>query len=215
MEESPPLPSLIILNLVISLKICYNNFSEVVILYFTVTAKLRILPNDTQKQLLLETMRAYVAGCNHVSAYIYRTHDLSQASINKALYQELRINFGLRSQMAQSVMKTVIARCKTILTNQEEWIQPVFKHPDYDLVWNRDYSLASDLFSVNTLVGRIKVLFHDNAISSKVFQTITSNIDLPFTSIHSAFRALLAFLRKSNVIKYPLSVRLLSRYAQS
>ena len=40
--------------------------------------------------------------------------------------------------MAQSVLKTVIARYKTILENQNEWIKPSFKKPQYDLVWNRD-----------------------------------------------------------------------------
>ena len=36
--------------------------------------------------------------------------------------------------MAQSVLKTVIARYKTILENQNEWIKPSFKKPQYDLV---------------------------------------------------------------------------------
>jgi len=34
-----------------------------------------------------------------------------------------------------------------------------FKKLEYDLVWNRDYSLVGGLFSVNTLQGRIKVPF--------------------------------------------------------
>lgn len=123
---------------------------------FTVTAKLQILPTPEEQTSLLDTMRTYSFACNYVSAYVFRTHELKQAKINKALYYDLRDRFGLRSQMAQSVVKTVVARYKTILENQNEWIQPNFKHPEYDLVWNRDYSLVQGRFSVNTLNGRSK-----------------------------------------------------------
>ena len=70
--------------------------------------------------------------------------------------------------MAQSVLKTVIARYKTILENQKEWIQPTFKKPQYDLVWNKDYSLTKNCFSVNTLNARVK-LPHSTEGMSKYF----------------------------------------------
>jgi IS605 OrfB family transposase len=62
--------------------------------------------------------------------------------------------------MTQSVIRTVIARYKTILKTQHKWIKAVFRKPQYDLVWNRDYSLVSDCFSVNTLDGRLKLRYH-------------------------------------------------------
>ena len=108
----------------------------------TVTAKVQIVVTDTNKVLLDETMFVYREACNYVSDYVFQTHDLKQFSLNKVLYSTLREKFGLKSQMAQSVLKTVIARYKTILENQNEWIQPTFKKPQYDLVWNRDYSLT-------------------------------------------------------------------------
>ena len=67
--------------------------------------------------------------------------------------------------MAQSVFKTVIARYKTILENQNEWIKPSFKKPQYDLVWNRDYSLTQNCFSVNTLNGRVKLPYFAEGMS--------------------------------------------------
>ena len=102
-------------------------------------------------------MSVYSNACNYVSDYVFHTHDLKQFSLNKTLYSALRERFGLKSQMAQSVFKTVIARYKTILENQNEWIKPSFKKPQYDLVWNRDYSLTQNCFSVNTLNGRVKL----------------------------------------------------------
>lgn len=122
----------------------------------TVTAKIQIITSDADTVLLNDTMAVYRNACNYVSNHIFHTHDLKQFSLNKVLYTTLREKFGLKSQMAQSVLKTVIARYKTILENQKEWIKPAFKKPQYDLVWNRDYSLTQELFSINTLEGRIK-----------------------------------------------------------
>ena len=123
----------------------------------TITAKVQIVATDTDKVLLNKTMSVYCDACNYVSDYVFRTHDLKQFSLNKILYSTLREKFSLKSQMAQSVFKTVIARYKTILENQNEWIKPSFKKPQYDLVWNRDYSLTQNCFSVNTLNGRVKL----------------------------------------------------------
>ena len=131
----------------------------------TITAKVQIAATDTDKVLLNKTMSVYCDACNYVSDYVFRTHDLKQFSLNKTLYSILRERFGLKSQMAQSVFKTVIARYKTILENQKKWIKPSFKKPQYDLVWNRDYSLTQNCFSVNTLNGRVKLPYFAEGMS--------------------------------------------------
>ena len=130
----------------------------------TITAKIQILVNPSDKQMLCDTMKAYSDACNYVSDYIYKTHNLSRYSIQEDTYYQVREIYGLRSQMAVSCVRTVIAKYKTILENQKEWIKPVFRLPQLDLVWNRDYSLNSknNIFSVNTLNGRIKVPFCKN-----------------------------------------------------
>lgn len=131
---------------------------------FTVTVKVQVITSEADRALLDETMSAYCEACNFVSDHVFRTHDLKQPSLNKKLYVSLREKFGLKSQMAQSVFKTVIARYKTILETRKTWIQPSFKKPQYDLVWNRDYSLTKDVFSVNTLSGRVKLSYYADAM---------------------------------------------------
>ena len=138
----------------------------------TITAKIQIIAAETDKFLLNETMSVYRNACNYVSDYVFRTHDLKQFSLNKALYSTLREKFNLKSQMAQSVLKTVIARYKTILENQNEWIKPSFKKPQYDLVWNRDYSLTQNCFSINTLNGRVKLSYFSDGMSKYFNHTI-------------------------------------------
>ena len=122
----------------------------------TVTAKIKINPTSAQIILLQGTLNAYRKGCNFVSDIIFNTKELSQSKLQKIAYNDLRSNFSLRSQMSQSVMKTVIARYKTLKSNKHDWTKIQFKKPEYDLVWNRDYLLTKGIFSINTLDGRIK-----------------------------------------------------------
>ncbi|MDU5587623.1 MAG: transposase [Finegoldia magna] len=138
----------------------------------TITAKIQIIATDGDKYLLDQTMSIYRDACNYVSDYVFQTHDLKQFSLNKVLYSTLREKFGLKSQMTQSVLKTVIARYRTILENQNKWIRPTFKKPQYDLVWNRDYSLTQNCFSVNTLNGRVKLPYFAEGMSKYFDNTI-------------------------------------------
>ena len=138
----------------------------------TITAKIQISATADEKVLLNKTMSVYSDACNYVSDYVFQTHNLKQFSLNQALYAELRERFGLKSQMAQSVFKTVIARYKTVLENESKWIKPSFKKPQYDLVWNRDYSLTQNCFSVNTLNGRVKLPYFAEGMSKYFDHTI-------------------------------------------
>ena len=138
----------------------------------TITAKVQIVATDADKVLLNKTMSVYSDACNYVSDDVFQTHNLKQFSLNKALYTELRERFGLKSQMAQSVFKTVIAKYKTVLENESKWIKPSFKKPQYDLVWNRDYSLTQNYFSVNTLNRRVKLPYFAEGMSKYFDHTI-------------------------------------------
>src|SRR5690554_4631496 len=97
---------------------------------------------------------------------VYETKVKSQIQLHTLTYLSLRTDYNLRSQMAQSVMKTVLARYRSILSSKQDWVQVVFKKPGYDLVWNRDYSLTKKLFSVNTCSGRIKVHFETKGMEA-------------------------------------------------
>ncbi|KHF26749.1 putative transposase [Anoxybacillus sp. BCO1] len=111
-------------------------------------------------------MQTYRDACNAVSEVIFKENTLVQAKLHKMMYRELRSTFGLKSQMAQSVLKTVIAKYKTNQTNGHERCQIAFKKPQIDLVFNRDYSITKGLFSINTLEGRIKVPFQTKGLET-------------------------------------------------
>lgn len=150
------------------------------------TSKLRFtFQSKDDRNSAYNTLIAYRDACNYVSQYIFN-HDfvLKQSKLQSALYHDVRQLFGLKSQMTQSVFKTVIARYKTVQTQlkkQRVWDgykkgnhkgkipnfvnkdlsflhKPIkFKRPQLDLVRNRDYSFKDDVLSMNTINGRIKV----------------------------------------------------------
>ena len=143
---------------------------------------------DNQNDILkmLESQDAYRQGCNFVSDYIFN-HDfpLNATALNKVVYNDLRERFGLKSQMAQSCIRTVVARYKTVQTQLRKqrvwdgykkdnhgkdvknyinkdltflWKPIVFNRPQLDLVRNRDYSYTKDnKMSLNTIHGRVVV----------------------------------------------------------
>ena len=150
----------------------------------TKTIKLRISATPKQIKLFRQTTEQYRQACNFVSQYIFdNAFDLAYLGLNRALYADIRSRFGLKSQMAQSSIKTTIAKYKTVkqqlsqnpyrykdesggwrsITKTLEWLwKPVFfGRPQVDLVRDRDYSFVDGgkTLSINTLGGRVKCSF--------------------------------------------------------
>ena len=150
------------------------------------TSKLRfVFQSDDDRKSAYDTLIAYRDACNYVSQYVfYNDFVLRQSELQSALYHDLRKRFGLKSQMTQSVFKTVIARYKTVQTQLRKqrvwdgykkdnhgkdvpnyinkdltflWKPIEFKRPQLDLVRNRDYSFKNNVLSMNTINGRIHV----------------------------------------------------------
>lgn len=131
----------------------------------TLTAKVQILPDVNNTELLYETMLAYKKACNFVSMHIFSTQTMNLRELQKELYYELRDRFNLRSQMAISVLRTVRAKYAILDSNNQPWTCIAFNKPQLDLVWNRDYTLLGNVFSLNTLEGRIKLPFSNPVFS--------------------------------------------------
>ena len=150
----------------------------------TKTIKLRIHVTSEQETMFRQMTEQYRQACNFVSQYIFDNQfNLAYQGLNGELYSELRSRFCLKSQLAQSSIKTVIARYKTVkqqlfqnpyrymdkngnwqrITRTLEWLwKPVFfSRPQADLVRNRDYSFINDgqVLSINTLSKRTKCTF--------------------------------------------------------
>lgn len=82
----------------------------------TVKVKLKLQSSETAPNFT-KTMELYRQACNFVSDYVFNHNfEFKQSHLNKALYADIRGKFKLKSQMAQSVIRTVVARYKTVRT---------------------------------------------------------------------------------------------------
>ena len=146
------------------------------------TMKLHLHTDKDTDQLFKELTERYASACNMISKYVFdHGFVLNFIKLQESLYQTVRKDYGLKSQMSISCFKTVTARYKTVQeqlkqkpfkyqnTNGKwryirrtlEWLwKPVyFKRPQADLVRNRDYSFVKDGLSLNTLQHRVVVGF--------------------------------------------------------
>lgn len=159
----------------------------------TTTIKLQLYPTIEQKQQLDVMSEQYRQACNFVSEWIFNNDlCLKTKIINDNLYYIVRDKFNLKSQMAQSIFKTVVARYKTVKEQYKqnpykykdqkgktkfikrtlEWLRkPIFfKRPQVDLVMNRDYSFKDNFnnISINTLDDRIICPFEKKHFGSYI-----------------------------------------------
>lgn len=160
-----------------------------VLIMFTKTLKLHILPDESTRQSFVMLTNNYKDACNFVSRFVFDNQfNLSQASLNRLLYHSIRESFNLLSQSAQSTLKTVIARYKSAQTQLAhkpyrymdsdgswcsipkslDWLhKPIlFRQPQADLVYNRDYRFKNEFsqLRISTADGLVDVkvngLFH-------------------------------------------------------
>jgi IS605 OrfB family transposase len=146
------------------------------------TLKLKIKPTEPEAQQFRMLQQAYTDACNVVSNYYFEQRfAVSRRQLHNALYRHLRNDFGLKSQLAESVLITVLARYKTVQTlmarkpwhfkdrytgkwhrlyKDRGWLrQPIrFNRLQVDLVYGRDWRfLKNGKISINTLTKPIKV----------------------------------------------------------
>lgn len=164
--------------------------SEVNLMQQTITIKCKLkLQSSLDESVLSKSLEQYRQACNMVSQYMFNhSFEMSQARLNKALYHRLRNDYGLKAQMAQSAIRNVVARYRTVKTQLTQkhyrysvgkqdqygndvweskprtldwlWYPINFKRPQLDLQRNRDWSLKDNhIMSINTVDGRIKVPF--------------------------------------------------------
>lgn len=157
-----------------------------------VTIKIKLkLPNVETAASFEKNMEQFRLACNFISEYIfnYSLGELNKNKIQKAIYRDVRNNFGLKSQMAISAIRCTVDRYKTVRTQLKKhpmryksddtdsqtgkrvwkcisrdlywlWYPINFKRPQVDLQRGKDWSyLKSGQLSINTLDKRVKVDF--------------------------------------------------------
>jgi putative transposase len=141
-----------------------------------ITAKLKLNLTTEQKALMSQTALAYRDALNYTSQVAFDAGKTSNgAKLQKAVYNELRVRFGLGAQMACNVPRQVSGTYKTLWTKVKQSNDAIAKGytkkrykgldkaPRYvsrtcTLNYQRDYSFKTEQkVSIITLKGRVVV----------------------------------------------------------
>jgi putative transposase len=141
-----------------------------------ITAKLKLITTPEQVAPLRETQLAYRDALNAVSFYAFEQGKTSSVTrLHKGMYTELRIRYGLPSQLACSVERQVAATYKGLWTKLKKNAEhrrakitkkrfkgleqpPHYHSPTVQYTYERDYTFQRDSrVSVGTLGGRISL----------------------------------------------------------
>lgn len=104
-------------------------------------------------------MEVYKEACNFLSKKVFEEKDFNQTSLHYKYYEYMRKRFNIPSQMSSSVIKTVLARYKSIKSSNVDYSLVTFKKLFRDLVHVKDYSIVKEKVSLKTLDERIKISF--------------------------------------------------------
>ena len=80
----------------------------------TVTAQIKLLPDESQIELLKQTKTSYLEACNYISETAFNNNVFKNSKLHDDCYYDLRAKFRLPSQMACSVTKYVVSKYKSI-----------------------------------------------------------------------------------------------------
>src|SRR5229473_4958694 len=143
-----------------------------------ITAKLKLVTTPEQHQLLRRTQLAYRDSLNYVSRYAFEHGKLSNRErLQQGTYHEIRVLYGLPSQMACNVPRQVAGTYKGLWTKLNQNLAhrkaghtkkrykgldqpPKYASPTLIYNYGYDYSFkAGQQVSVLTLDGRIKLAY--------------------------------------------------------
>ncbi len=143
-----------------------------------ITAKLKLITTSEQFVALRETQLAYRDALNVVSRYAFEQGKTSNVTkLHKGMYTELRVRYGLPSQLACSVERQVAATYKGLWTKLLKNVEhrhakitkkrfkgldqpPHYSSPTVQYTYERDYTFQrNQQVSIGTLNGRISISY--------------------------------------------------------
>ena len=120
------------------------------------TAKVKLLTDETQRAALLETMERVNQACDWVSEQAWKAQEFRQYSLHALVYPALREKFGLPSQIAARCIAKVADAYK--LDKKTKRTFRIYGSIGYDsriLGWN----VSSQTVSIRGLHKRLKIRF--------------------------------------------------------
>lgn len=142
------------------------------------TAIFEIIVNAEQSRELEVTIQAYWKACDYVSDFIVEQQNCGLIFVHNNLFYKIREIFKLKSNMAQSVIKTVVARYEELFAGNETKAQLAkeqnnelicqnsesrvltkldFNHSYLILKKGRNFRISREIASISTLNDTLKL----------------------------------------------------------
>ena len=117
------------------------------------TLQIKLLPDDNQKDMLLNAFKQFNEACNFVSKIAWENKIYNKISLQKLVYYDIRNKFGLSAQLTIRVIGKVV---DTYLTDRSVFHE--FREYGSIVYDQRVMSFKSmDEVSLNTIKGRIRI----------------------------------------------------------
>ena len=138
------------------------------------TLQIKLLPDDKQREALIDTFIKFNGACNFVSRIAFEKKLYNKVFLQRIVYREIREKFGLAAQLAVRVIAKVVETYKVDKTTFHEFRD--FGSIVYD---QRILSFKGmDRVSINTVHGRIMVSITIGKYGKIPFERIRGQCDL-------------------------------------
>ena len=138
------------------------------------TLQVKLLPDDKQRQILIDTFVKFNEACNFVSRIAWEKKLFNKIFLQRIVYRDIREKFGLAAQLAIRVIAKVVETYKADKTVFHEFRD--FGSIVYD---QRILSFKGmDTVSVSTVHGRIRIPITIGKYGEIPFKRIRGQCDL-------------------------------------
>ena len=138
------------------------------------TLQIKLLPDDKQREALIDTFVKFNGACNFVSKVAFEKKLYNKVFLQKIVYKEIRKKFGLAAQLAIRVIAKVVETYKNDKEHFHEFRS--FGSIVYD---QRILSFKGvDEVSISTTSGRIRVSMTIGKYGQIPFERIRGQCDL-------------------------------------
>ena len=138
------------------------------------TLQVKLLPDDKQRQILIDTFVKFNEACNFVSRIAWEKKLFNKVFLQRIVYRDIREKFGLAAQLAVRVTAKVVETYKADKTVFHEFRD--FGSIVYD---QRILSFKGmDTVSVSTVHGRIRIPITIGKYGEIPFERIRGQCDL-------------------------------------
>ena len=138
------------------------------------TLQIKLLPDDGQREALIDTFIKFNGACNYVSGIAFEKKLYNKILLQRIVYRDIREKFGLASQLAVRVIAKVVETYKADKTIFHEF-------RDYGSIVYDQRILSfkgMDEVSINTVHGRIRIPITIGKYGEIPFQRIRGQCDL-------------------------------------